>query len=107
MVHISASSPFKVTEETEALRFNTGISAMMEFVNGVFKWGGPPPRAALEPFVLLLAPYAPHLAEEMWEASSGLGSVPHRLCSSGVCLHAPRTSAEHPAVGLAQEHGRL
>ncbi len=59
--------PAQVTEETEALRFNTGISAMMEFVNGVFKWEGPPPRAALEPFLLLLAPYAPHLAEEMWQ----------------------------------------
>ena len=58
-----------MTEETEALRFNTGIAAMMEFVNGVFKWDGPPPRAVLEPFVLLLAPYAPHLAEEMWQAS--------------------------------------
>lgn len=44
---------------------------MMEFVNGAFKWDGPPPRAVLEPFVLLLAPYAPHLAEEMWQASLG------------------------------------
>ena len=60
-----------MTEETEALRFNTGIAAMMEFVNGAFKWGGLPPRAVLEPFVLLLAPYAPHLAEEMWQASLG------------------------------------
>ena len=40
---------------------------MMEFVNGVLKWAGPPPAAALEPFLLLLAPYAPHLAEEMWQ----------------------------------------
>ena len=58
-----------MTEETEALRFNTGIAAMMEFVNGAFKWDGPPPRTVLELFVLLLAPYAPHLAEEMWQAS--------------------------------------
>ena len=57
----------QVTEETEALRFNTGIAAMMEFVNGALKWPGPPPAAVLEPFLLLLAPYAPHLAEEMWQ----------------------------------------
>ncbi len=56
-----------MTEETEALRFNTGIAAMMEFVNGALKWPGPPPAAVLEPFLLLLAPYAPHLAEEMWQ----------------------------------------
>jgi leucyl-tRNA synthetase len=55
-----------VTEETEELRFNTGISAMMEFVNGALKWDNRP-RAALEPFILLLSPYAPHLAEEMWQ----------------------------------------
>jgi leucyl-tRNA synthetase len=58
-----------VTTETEELRYNTAIAAMMEFVNGVQKWDTKP-RAALEPFLLLLAPYAPHLAEELW---AGLG----------------------------------
>ena len=48
------------------MRFNTGIAAMMEFVNGATKWGDRP-RAALEPFVLLLSPYAPHIAEELWQ----------------------------------------
>lgn len=55
----------KVTSDTEELRFNTAIAAMMEFMNAVKKWGNRP-RAALEPFALLLAPYAPHLAEECW-----------------------------------------
>eukprot|EP00775_Hariotina_reticulata_P005133 gene5133-5373_t len=55
----------KVTVETEELRFNTAIAAMMEFINGVYKWDSRP-RAALESFVLLLSPYAPHLAEELW-----------------------------------------
>lgn len=50
----------QVTEETEEMRFNTAIAAMMEFVNGAYKWQARP-RAALEPFILLLAPYAPHL----------------------------------------------
>ena len=46
--------------------FNTAISRMMEFVNAGMK----APRidnAVLEPFVLLLAPFAPHMAEELWE----------------------------------------
>lgn len=73
--HASRPTPhhcMQVTTETEELRYNTAIAAMMEFVNGVLKWGDRP-RAALEPFLLLLAPYAPHLAEEMW-ASIGHSS---------------------------------
>ncbi len=57
----------KVTEDTESLRFNTAISAMMEFVNHVTKLEARP-RSVFAPFVLLLAPYAPHVAEELWRA---------------------------------------
>jgi leucyl-tRNA synthetase len=60
----------RVTEDTEELRFNTAISAMMEFVNGAYKWSNRP-AAVLKPFILLLAPYAPHLAEEMWQVLGG------------------------------------
>ena len=58
--------PGQVTEDTEGMRFNTAISAMMEFANAAQKWKIKP-RSLMEPFVLLLAPYAPHLAEELWE----------------------------------------
>jgi leucyl-tRNA synthetase len=57
----------RVTEDTDGLRFNTAIAAMMEFTNHVTKLEVRP-RAVLEPFVLLLAPYAPHAAEELWRA---------------------------------------
>jgi len=56
----------KVTEDIEALRFNTAISAMMIFVNEAGKWPERP-RAILEPFLLALHPFAPHIAEELWE----------------------------------------
>jgi leucyl-tRNA synthetase len=56
----------KVTEETENLRFNTAIAAMMEFTNAATKWEQRP-KAVLKPFVLLLSPYAPHVSEELWE----------------------------------------
>ena len=52
-------------EDTEEMRFNTAISAMMEFVNAATKWETCP-RSLLEPFCLLLAPYAPHISEELW-----------------------------------------
>ncbi len=54
-----------VTTMTEDLRFNTAISQMMVFVNEMIQ-REVRPRAVLEQFVLLLAPYAPHLAEEIW-----------------------------------------
>lgn len=64
----------KVTEETDELRFNTAIAAMMEFVNGAYKWENRP-KEVLRPFILLLAPYAPHLAEEMYVHLGGEGTL--------------------------------
>jgi len=55
-----------VTTMTDDLRFNTAISQMMVFVNEMVQHGERP-RQVLEQFVLLLAPYAPHLAEELWQ----------------------------------------
>ena len=55
----------KVTEDIEARDFNTAIAAMMEFVNAANKWDALP-RQVGTPFVLLLSPFAPHLAEELW-----------------------------------------
>mgnify|MGYP006291093911 FL=1 len=56
----------KVTEDTNTLAFNTAIAQMMIYVNELFK-AETIHESLWEPFVLLLAPYAPHLAEELWE----------------------------------------
>ncbi|MEQ1561850.1 MAG: class I tRNA ligase family protein, partial [Nitrospiraceae bacterium] len=64
----------KVTEDIEALRFNTAISQMMVFTNEMTK-AEQRSRALLEPFVLILAPFAPHLAEELWEVLGHKPSV--------------------------------
>jgi leucyl-tRNA synthetase len=55
----------KVTEDIEHLRFNTAISQMMVFTNEMTKLEQRP-RSVIEPFLLLLSPFAPHLTEELW-----------------------------------------
>jgi len=55
----------KVTDDLDALKFNTAIAQMMVFVNEINKLGTRS-RAILEPFVLVLSPFAPHLGEELW-----------------------------------------
>lgn len=56
----------KVTDDFEHLRFNTAISQLMIFVNDAYK-ADQLPRKAMENFVQMLSPLAPHLAEELWE----------------------------------------
>ena len=90
----------KVGEDLEAMAFNTAISAMMVFVNeaeelakaaakdgasggpgplpakdGTSGGPGPLPREFLEKFVLCLAPFAPHLGEELWETLGHSGTL--------------------------------
>jgi leucyl-tRNA synthetase len=57
----------EVTQDIERLGFNTAIAKMMEFTNYFFK-ADPRPRIAMETFVRLLSPFAPHLTEELWLA---------------------------------------
>ena len=56
----------KVTEDLDGMRFNTAISALMIFVNEAIAWETKP-VSALRDFLMLLAPFAPHLCEELWE----------------------------------------
>jgi leucyl-tRNA synthetase len=55
----------KVTEDLDGLRFNTAISAMMVFINEAMTWQTKP-LSVMKPFLQLLAPFAPHIAEELW-----------------------------------------
>ena len=64
----------KVTEDLERFQFNTGVAAIMELLNAVsrFQSNGNDEKAglreAIESIVRLLYPFAPHIAEELWEA---------------------------------------
>lgn len=75
----------KVTEDIEELRFNTAISALMIFVNEALTWQTRP-CSVMRDFVVLLHPFAPHLAEELWAK-----------------LHAQHICPGEPAPSLAYE----
>ena len=64
----------KVSEDIEILGFNTAISQLMVFVNDCYKAEYIPRKYALV-FIQLLAPFAPHLAEEMWEIYGNTESI--------------------------------
>jgi leucyl-tRNA synthetase len=57
----------KVTDDVANLQYNTAIAALMEYLNVVRHGGRHASRAEVEPMVPLVAPFAPHLAEELWQ----------------------------------------
>jgi len=59
----------KVSDDVDSFGFNTAISAMMIFVNHLVKMQIKP-KSAIEKFVLILAPFAPHIAEDIWQKLS-------------------------------------
>jgi len=117
----------KVGDDIEALRFNTAISQMMIFANALQK--APAARTATaRAFLQLLAPFAPHLSEELWARLGGKGSVmaapwpaynPALLAASEVKLvfqingkHrgdqlVPVGTSQDEAVALAREHAKV
>ncbi|HZV33500.1 MAG TPA: class I tRNA ligase family protein, partial [Verrucomicrobiae bacterium] len=69
----------KVTEDLDHLHFNTAISALMIFVNEAMTWETRP-RAVLRDFLILLQPFAPHLAEELFaRLNAGFANQPTTL----------------------------
>jgi leucyl-tRNA synthetase len=79
----------KVTEDLDGMRFNTAISALMIFVNDAITWETKP-ISVLREFLILLQPFAPHLAEELWEKLSGV---------QGLKSKGPLTPAHSPSDG--------
>ncbi len=67
----------KVTLDTPQLKYNTAIAALMTYAKVLRDHPGPLPRASLDTLAQLLAPYAPHTAEELWSRLGGPYSV-HR-----------------------------
>ncbi|HEX6966337.1 MAG TPA: class I tRNA ligase family protein, partial [Gemmatimonadaceae bacterium] len=65
----------KVGDDLERLSYNTAIAAMMEYMNVLRAGERTPHVAEVEPLVQLVAPFAPHIAEELWERLGHAESV--------------------------------
>jgi len=65
----------QVTEQLPTLQYNTAVAALMECLNAVRAGGRQAVRAEVEPLVRLVAPFAPHLAEELWQRLGHDGSI--------------------------------
>ncbi len=91
-----------VTRDITNLSFNTAIARMMEFVN-FFTKEASVPRRVIEPFVLLLSPFAPHLCEELWQTlgyTDSLAYEPWPQCDGSYLVE---TTVEVPV----QVNGKL
>jgi leucyl-tRNA synthetase len=64
-----------VTERIESLRMNTIVSSFMEFVNDVMEMREAPDKETVEAFLLAIAPFAPHFAEELWQRTGHQPSI--------------------------------
>jgi len=92
----------KVTKDTEALQYNTAVAAMMELLN-VLREAPAADRFSGEAFVRLLAPYAPHLAEELWAA---LGHRPS-VCDAPWPEYDPALTVAEMVEIAVQVNGKL
>lgn len=65
----------QVTEQIPSLQYNTAIAAMMEYLNAVRSGGRRAAAREVEPLIALVAPFAPHIAEELWRRTGHQGSI--------------------------------
>jgi leucyl-tRNA synthetase len=85
----------KVGQDIENLRFNTAISQMMIFTNLCIK-KGKVNRDTAENFALILSPFAPHLAEELWEAYGNKPSISQQNFPSANETYLQEDSFDYP-----------
>jgi len=94
----------KVTEDLDGLRFNTAISALMIFVNEAMTWHVKP-RGVMRDFLILLQPFAPHLAEELFSKLAGQPTI--ALPYLPWPKHDPALLAEETLEVPVQVNGKL
>ena len=93
----------KVSEDIPALGYNTAIAAMMAYLNVVRRDERPAHRDEVLPLVQLVAPFAPHIAEELWERFGHDASV----FDAGWPAFDPALAAEDAVTIAVQVNGKM
>jgi leucyl-tRNA synthetase len=93
----------KVSEDIPRLSYNTAVAAMMEYMNALRKGERTPHREEVVPLIPLVSPFAPHIAEELWELTGGSGSV----FDSAWPQFDPALAAEDSIELVVQVNGRV
>lgn len=88
------------------MKFNTAVAAMMEFVNAVYRVGAVR-RDQAERFVLVLAPFAPHLAEELWNRLGHPDSLAREPWPAWSAEHLQEAELEIPVQVNGRVRGRI
>jgi leucyl-tRNA synthetase len=97
-----------VSEDYAALRNNTAAAKLIEYTNHLTKQHRDSvPRAAAEPLVLMLAPLAPHLAEELWERLGHPASLAHGPFPAADPDYLVEDSVEYPVQVNGKVRGRI
>ena len=102
----------KVTEDIDReFHFNTAIAALMEMVNEMYEYTSigvtsdklPVVRTAIDALMLLIAPFAPHFAEELWESLGGKGTIANATWPQ----HDPGAIVATEVVVVVQVNGKV
>ena len=93
----------KVGEDVSRLSYNTAVAAMMEYMNVLRKGERTPHRDEVVPLITLVSPFAPHIAEELWEQTAGTGSV----FDSAWPSFDPALAAENTIELVVQVNGKV
>jgi leucyl-tRNA synthetase len=93
----------KVSDDVPRLSYNTAVAAMMEYMNVVRKGERTPHRQEVEPLVQLVSPFAPHIAEELWERLGHTASI----FDSGWPAYDEALAREDSVQLAVQVNGRL
>jgi leucyl-tRNA synthetase len=93
----------KVGDDIPKLGYNTAIAALMEYMNTLREGERHPHRAEVEPLVQLTSPFAPHIAEELWERLGHTGSV----FDAGWPKYDPALIASETVTYAVQVNGKM
>ncbi|GAK10228.1 leucine--tRNA ligase [Geomicrobium sp. JCM 19038] len=92
----------KVSDDFKNLRFNTGISQLMVLINAAYK-ADTLPKVAMEGFVKMLSPIAPHVAEELWQKLGHTGTISYEAWP----VHDPAYLVQDEVEVVVQVNGKV